>query len=272
MNALAINTVGDELEDTAAFCRSQGIGIEVTGFYWPPNLDSDMIGLINRHARAVAGIPPVVSHGPYLDLIAVSRDPAIVEVTRKRHNSALQASREIGATVYVAHTNYSLMINNSSYVKNFTKRMLDFWLPFAEEAAKSGIVICLENLWEPGPEIQAELISQANHPNLKASFDNGHALVYSTKPASYWIETLGENLAHCHLHDNSGTADEHKPVGEGKESWQALLRAAGLFSPQAVLVAESDKLSSNRISLERIRKLSTAAARASEPDQAQNDL
>ncbi len=158
MNKLAINTMGDELEDSAAFCRAQSIGIEVTGFYWPPNLDGDMTGLINRHARAVAGISPVVSHGPYLDLIAVSRDPAIVDVTRKRHDTALHASREIGATLYVAHTNYSPIITSASYVRNFIKRMLDFWLPFADEAAKSGIVICLENLWEPGPEIQVELI------------------------------------------------------------------------------------------------------------------
>ena len=39
MNTLAINTMGDELEDSAAFCRSQGIGIEVTG-NWPGGGDS----------------------------------------------------------------------------------------------------------------------------------------------------------------------------------------------------------------------------------------
>ena len=261
MNKLAINTTGDELEETASYCRAQGIGIEVTGFYLPSSLDGDVTGLIKRHAKAVAGISPVVSHGPFLDLIAVSRDPAIVEVTRKRHSASLDASREIGATLYVAHTNYNAMIRTASYDKNFTKRMLDFWLPFADEAAKSGIVICLENLWEPGPEIQAKLISEAKHPNLKASFDNGHALVFSAKPASHWIETLGGDLAHCHLHDNSGAADEHKPVGEGKENWPELLGAAELFSPLAVLVAESDRLASNRASFERLRSLSHAAAK-----------
>ena len=261
MNRLAINTAGDELEESASYCRSQGIGIEVTGFYPPPNLDGDMSGLINRHARAVGGISPVIFHGPFLDLIAVSRDPAIVEVTRKRHSASLHAAQEIGATVYVAHTNYHPMIRDASYRKNFSKRMLDFWLPFADQAAKDGIVICLENLWEPGPEIQAELISEAKHPSLKASFDNGHALVFSAKPASYWIETLGGNLAHCHLHDNARAFDEHKPVGEGKENWPELLGATEMFSPLAVLVAESDRLASNRTSIERLGSLSHAGAK-----------
>ena len=133
--------------------------------------------------------------------------------------------------------------------------MRDFWMPFADEAAKHQIVICLENLWETGPEIQAELISTAGHPNLKASFDNGHALVFSQKSAKYWIETLGGNLAHCHLHDNLGEADEHKPVGEGKENWTELLDAVNTFSRQAILVVESDYLERNKKSLERLRSL-----------------
>ena len=32
MRRLAINAVGDELEAVAVFCRSDGIGIEVTGY------------------------------------------------------------------------------------------------------------------------------------------------------------------------------------------------------------------------------------------------
>ncbi|MBI2850649.1 MAG: sugar phosphate isomerase/epimerase [Chloroflexi bacterium] len=257
VNKLAINTLGDELEAAAAFCREQGIGIEVTDFAFPGNLDGDMAERIKRHTVAITGISPVISHGPFLDLIAHSQDPAIVDVTRQRHTASLRAAREIGATLYIAHTNYNPLIRNAAYVKNFTQRMREFWLPFADEAAKSQTVICLENLWEAGPEIQDELISAAGHPSLKASFDNGHALVFSAEPAKYWIETLGENLAHCHLHDNSGEADEHKSVGEGKENWAELIEAARTFSPQAVLVTESDYLERNKISLEKLRSFYT---------------
>jgi sugar phosphate isomerase/epimerase len=253
MNRLAINTVGDELEASADFCRAKGLGLEVSAFAFPDNLDSDMVALVNRHKMAVGAIPLVLSHGPFLDLVATSLDPAIVNVSRQRHHASLDAAIEIGATMYVAHTNYTPMIRNPSYRKSWAKRMLDFWLPFADTAGDKGITICLENIWEPVPEIQAELVEAGKHPHLRASFDNGHALVFSKVPSSTWVEILGDRLAHCHLHDNSGEQDEHKPIGDGKEDWKLLLPSLAKFSPRAVLVAESDRLDRNRTSIERLK-------------------
>jgi sugar phosphate isomerase/epimerase len=255
INRLAVNAVGGGLEETADFCRTQGIGVEVTDFAFPANLDGDMTASIIRHRKALVGIPLISCHGPFWELVASSPDPAIVEVVGRRHAAAMRAAREIGATLYIAHTNFNPLIRDASYLRNFPKRMLDFWLPVADKAVEHRMVICLENIWEPEPEIQAELISTANHPGLKASFDNGHALIFSSKPAEYWIETLGDNLAHCHLHDNSGELDEHNPVGEGIENWPELMTAAGRWSPQAILVMESDRLERNQLSLQRLRNL-----------------
>ena len=251
MNKLAINTVGDEIRAAAEFCRSQGIGLEVTDFAFPNNLNGDVSARIDCHVKAVEGIEPLISHGPFLDLVATSQDSA--NVSRNRHKVALEATHRIGAATYVAHTNYNAMIKNPSYKKNFTRRMLDFWLPFADWAAEHEIVICLENLWEPGPEIQAEIVTEANHPNLKVSFDNGHALVFSEIPARKWIKTFAEGLAHCHLHDNSGELDEHNVVGDGNENWDELLHAASSSAPSAILVVECDRLAKNKESIERLR-------------------
>jgi len=60
-------------------------------------------------------------------------------------------------------------------------------------------------------------------------------------------------LLHCHFHDNSGEADEHKAVGDRKENWPELLNAVRSRSPDAILVAESDRLDRNRISIEKLR-------------------
>lgn len=253
MNRLAINTVGDELETAAAFCRERRLGIEVTDFAFPGNLDRDLNEIIKRCAKAVAGIETISSHGPFFDLTANSQDPAIVEVCERRHRAALRASQAVGASFYVAHTNYTPMIRNEPYRKNFAKRMRDFWLPLADRAGKHGIVICLENLWEPDPSVQCDVVSTIGHPNLKASFDNGHALVFSKLPAETWFQALGKDLAHCHLHDNAGQLDDHAVIGEGKENWPKLLKAAGEFSPEALLVIECDRLEGNRKSLERIQ-------------------
>jgi sugar phosphate isomerase/epimerase len=255
MNKLAINTLGAELESSAAYCRAESLGIEITDFAFPENLDCDPAPIISRHIKAVTGIVPLISHGPFFDLIAASRDPEIVAVARKRHSAALAATKAIGATYYIAHTNYNPLIRNPSFRNNWRSRILDFWLPFADEAGKHNIIICLENIWEPVPDIQAELIAAGNHPNLRASFDNGHALVFSNIPASKWVATLGPLLVHCHLHDNSGELDEHKPIGDGKENWKELLSAIKKYSPQAILVAETDSLACNMLSIGRLKAL-----------------
>jgi len=253
MNTLAINTIGDELEDSAEYCRANKIGLEVSSFAFPQNLEGDISTLVERHKRAVSDISPILFHGPFMDLVATSPDSAIVDISKQRHQVALDAATEIGATIYIGHTNFTPMIRNPSYRETWIARMLDFWLPFADSAAKKGITICLENLWEPHPDIQAELISAGQHPNLRASFDNGHALVFSDVSSVRWVETLGANLGHCHLHDNAGELDEHKPIGDGKEDWQSLLNSLSQFSPRAILVAESDGLNNNKVSIEKIK-------------------
>ena len=252
---LAINTVGDELQSSADYCRTEGIGIEITEFAYPWNLDGDLKNLIDTHVRAAEGIKPVATHGPFYELNVVSFDRAIKEVCQKRHKVALDAAKKIGASIYVAHTNFNAMIRQPYYRKKFATRLLDFWLPFADEAAKNNIVIVFENHWEGSPEIQAEIIQKANHPGLKASFDNGHALVFSDVCAADWIKTLGSGLHHCHLHDNFGELDQHNAIGDGKEDWPALIEACQKHAPGATLVVECDRLKENKAGVEKIRKL-----------------
>ena len=60
MNRLAIITVGDEMELLAAFCREQNLGLEVSDFAFPKNLEGDLTERITRHKSAVEGITAVV--------------------------------------------------------------------------------------------------------------------------------------------------------------------------------------------------------------------
>jgi sugar phosphate isomerase/epimerase len=253
MNRLAINTLGDELEASADFCRSEDLGIEVTDFAFPWILEEDLTARISRHKKAVKGIAPLISHGPFFDLVATSPDPAIIAVARHRHDKALAATVKIGASIYVAHAGFMPLFRYPSYRKEWNTRMLDFWLPLADEAGKADIIICLENVWEPVPDIQAELITAGNHPHLRASLDIGHVLVFSSSSTSEWVATLGPLLAHCHLHDNSGEWDQHKPIGEGIVNWDELITAFKKHSSQAILVTESDRLEDNKLSIDRLR-------------------
>jgi sugar phosphate isomerase/epimerase len=165
---------------------------------------------------------------------------------------------KVGASIYVAHLNSLPMITNPRYLDGFVPRLVEFWWPFADRAAAHGITIVLENLWEAGPELHKKVVSEAGHPALKASFDNGHGLVFSQASASEWIAELGPDLAHCHLHDNRGDRDDHLVIGAGIEDWPALLDALGEHAPGALVILENDSLSLNLESLKQLRRMMDA--------------
>ncbi len=252
---LGINALEEELVSVAETCRREGIGIEVTAFAFAKDLDEGLKARIKRHAKAVEGIQPLSSHGPFVDLYVSSSDPEIVRVCRERHTRALEATSAIGASIYIAHLNSLPMIRIPRYLDRFVPATSEFWAPFAREAEKTGMTIALENLWESGPELHRRVMEEVGSPALKASFDNGHALVFSDVPASDWIEVLGEELAHCHLHDNYGDRDEHLVVGQGNEDWPALLGSLVRHAPDAFVVMENDSLEPNLRSLDVAREL-----------------
>lgn len=247
---LAINALEEELAQAAEFCRTRGIGLEVTAFAFPKKLDDGFEQRVGEHRAVLQGIAPLSCHGPFQDLYPASGDPAVVRVARERHERAFEAALALGVQVYVAHVSSIPLIRNKSYRDRFARATADFWLPFAERAREAGMVIALENLWEAGPEVQAAIMDRAEHPALRASFDNGHALVFGEHPSAEWVAALGDRLAHCHLHDNDRSSDQHLPIGQGKEDWSALFAALAHHAPEAVIVLESDTLEQNAASLE----------------------
>ncbi len=255
MNRFAICTSDDELEASVQYCRTEGLGLELTAFAFPFRPGCDMTEMVKRCRKIAKDISPLSMHGPFIDLVATSPDPAIVAAAHRRHEAAMDAAAVLGISHYITHTNYMPMIRIAGYRENWIQSMLDFWLPLADKAGRSGMVICLENVWEPSPEIQMELISLANHPHLRATFDNGHALIFSKISSEEWIKTLGPFLAHCHLSDNFGELDEHSAVGAGRENWPALMTALRSHAPHAVLVAEADSLEKNRRSIAQLKNL-----------------
>lgn len=254
---LAVNALQEELEEVVAFCREEDVGLEVTAFAYPSTLDSDYRACLDAHVEALGDLEPVLFHGPFLDLYPTSPDARIASVARERHEAALQAAGELGAVLYVAHLNSIPLIRNRDYRETFVATAAEFWRRMADRAGRSEITIALENMWETGPDLQKQVVREADHPYLKASFDNGHALVFSRRPSADWVRTLGDDLVHLHLHDNDGSHDEHRPIGAGTEDWPALLEARRAAAPESMMVVECDRLEANRKSLTALRDLTT---------------
>jgi sugar phosphate isomerase/epimerase len=255
---LLINALEEELDDAAAFCHAEGLGLEVTAFAFAAGLDDGFDPRVRRHADTLAELRPLSFHGPFIDLYPTSPDPRVAAVARDRHERALEAAAAIGVSLYVAHLNSLPLIRNRAYRDRFATAAAAFWRPLAERAGRDGITIALENMWEDGPELQARVVEETGHPNLRASFDNGHARVFSSRPAADWISGLGPHLGHVHLHDNDGSYDQHRPIGDAGpdgEDWPPLLAALDRHAPGAAVVLESDRLDENRRSLQALRDM-----------------
>ena len=62
------------------------------------------------------------------------------------------------------------------------------------------------------------------HPTIGFHLDIAHAQVRGNRTHEF-LTVFGERLAHVHLSDNSGRADDHLPLGAGRLDWKRLIRA-----------------------------------------------
>jgi sugar phosphate isomerase/epimerase len=244
-NPVSFNVKDTELLSVRDCCVRLGAGIHLTRFFDSSFLDGDINPYIAYLKTELRDIKRISVHSPFMDLIPSSSDKLVKEAARKRHEKALWASFALGAESYIVHTGYNPLIRHEKYDNTFTDRLLSFWLPFADACMQNNLTICFENIWDKSPSILLDIVTKANHPNIKALFDNGHALIYSDFPSSVWIESLKDHLCGYHLHDNDGINDSHLPLGGGIEDIEALIDSIKKHTPNAHIILECAKLSEN---------------------------
>ena len=127
------------------------------------------------------------------------------------------------------------------------RRSLEELVPLAEEL---GVVICLENIFQPCNLVDdvLTLIKEFPSPCVGACFDIGHAHmmeqgmnVPNSIVPSHWegvcpvpwekniLDRMLPHIVNCHLHDNSAEVDTHTIPGMGTIDWapaMAKLRTA----------------------------------------------
>jgi len=220
---ISVEHFGD-LAEHLAVARQYGLGLELQEFSDPNVLDGDWRGLLDRYRRALKDFPGLLSmHGAYIDLVSGSPDLRLVALTRERYLHNLEIGRELGVKYIDFHANYLPLVDHPSYLPGWVERQVAFWSPLAEQAAQSGIVLLLENMWEPDPAIIVRILERVQSPYLRACLDVGHAVLYSHLPISAWIRELGGDLVYTHLHNNHGTTDEHLAFGDGVIDFPELL-------------------------------------------------
>ena len=192
-------------------------GLEIQVYGYDTNLlDSGWRELLAQHKALLRDFEGELAlHGAFIDMAPSSPDRRIVEVTRDRFMLNLDISAEVGVHIVVLHGNflpqvYRPVVSGPDYRLSWTNGQVEFWGALAEEAAQRGLVIALENMWEPEPNIIGDVLDQVDSPHLGACLDVGHFYLFSDYlPLERWIKQISHRLVHCHLNNHRGSYDEH---------------------------------------------------------------
>ncbi len=215
MDRLAIATPRPDIAPCIALARDYGTGIEIQVYgYNPDLLDGDWPTLVEHHRRLLKGFPGEIAlHGAFYDMSSASEDRQIVHITRERYLLNLRIAAELGARHVVFHANYLPWVRNARYLRRWTQRQVEFWTEMGAEAERLGLVIVLENMWEPSPDLIGRILDRVDSPSVAACLDVGHAYLYSDSiPITGWLARLQDRLAHCHINNHRGVEDEHLPL------------------------------------------------------------
>ena len=175
-------------------------------------------------------------------------NPAERKELLKKHIRAMELAQRFGSQTYTVHVGaYYHCVEHVplEILRDFARNSLDILVP---EAEKIGIVIAVENSFEPSNSVR-EVIDLVT-PYLSSTaigvcYDTGHANCIAAAPwkkmenyfpyvvDSWWengivleehaLETVKDQVVTCHMHDNSGYADQHRMPGDGTVDWKTLI-------------------------------------------------
>lgn len=212
--------VHDTFSEFVDFARDHRYNIEIATFAYSNVYETDWQRVLQQQKQKISSFEGKISlHGVFQDVLIHSSDAKIAEVSKERVRSNLEVARELKAAEVVFHGNFSPLVKEEYYRKNWIERNAVFWSEILDEYQVS---ILLENTWEQTPDMFRNLLDKVNSPRFKICFDVGHANVYSNTPLAEWFASLGKDMPYIHLSDNAGEKDRHLEIGGGKINWQVL--------------------------------------------------
>lgn len=219
--------------------------------------DLDMIDpVILKHVKrklAGAKVRPSV-HAPFFDLNPGALDPLIRQASCKRLQQALSFAAGLNARLMVIHPGIDKWRypNLDQAWRALARESLQ---PLVERAAGHGCRVAIENIYEEGPELLAQLVDEFDSEWFGHCFDAGHWQLFGRQPMAQWLDVIGSRLFHLHLHDNHGKADEHLPVGEGTIDFTPLQKKLEVMPHLPSMTLEAHSAEHLKRSLQHVKAL-----------------
>ena len=217
MDRILLATFQKDITRHYELAQAHDVGLELQVYGCDPDLlDGDWRELLDQHKALLRDFEGELAiHGAFIDMSPGSLDRRIVALARERFLLNLDIAAELGARTVVFHTMflphvYHPIVGGGIYHSGWVRRQIDFWGPMAEEAAEREVLIALENVWEPEPNIIGDMLAEVNSPYLRACLDVGHYYLFCDYlPMERWLKQISRWLVHCHINNHRGSYDEH---------------------------------------------------------------
>jgi sugar phosphate isomerase/epimerase len=170
-----------------------------------------------RELRRATGVGATV-HLAFVDLNVASIVPAARRSAIERTQRGLEFAHAVEAHCAVLHTGLHYL--RHPQVEPLVATALEETLG---TVAGSSVPIALENLVLTEDDYLRDadaLRAVTRRHGLRNTFDFGHAHVEGRRTGSNaidaYLETLGDDIVHLHVHNNGGERDDHRPTPDGE--------------------------------------------------------
>lgn len=177
-------------------------------------------------------------HAPFMDLSPGALDRIVRESTRYRFRQVMDAAEILRPSVVVFHTGYDRWRFGGNR-ERWLRFSIETFREVLERAGKIGCVAAVENIFEEEPSTLRSLLEALDSPLFRHCFDVGHWNLFSKPGMEEWFAELGHFIAEAHIHDNHGTDDDHRPLGEAGIDFPLFFRLMAQHAPQAAWTIEA---------------------------------
>jgi sugar phosphate isomerase/epimerase len=188
-------------------------------------------------------------HSPFMDLNPGSLERLLRDATMHRFRQVLDAAEILRPEVMVFHPGFDRWRYGEA-----TNAWLDHsvaaWRKVLERARGIGTIIAVENIFEEEPSTLQALFEAVDDPLFQHCFDVGHWNLFKKVAMDQWFQALGERIAEVHIHDNSGSRDDHAPPGGGAIDFEQFFALMEQYAPEAAFTIEAHRREDLERSLE----------------------
>ena len=212
-------------------------------------VDEGLHSLDRRRLRTLKGLKDslgleIVLHGPLGDTNIASFSRTIRGAVVRRLLRSLELAAELGAALWIFHPG-SFTELTGIYRHQEWGIQEESIGRMAEAARNLGITIGIENM-PAGPAryllVKVDQFTRFYESTVTRGvglvLDVGHA--HTANEVAGFVEKLGPRIVHIHAHDNDGSFDRHRAIGEGTIDWDLVLtglkraRFTGMLSVESM--------------------------------------